>query len=144
MTRLTNEGGRVGPEVREKLAENVKCQQTTGRYLMVRESDDEEKDGQDDETAHLDWPPANGVDCGGRDPVSWYVTGKGKDKIADRCIVGIVVHVLRRGVSDCAQDGGIVKSQAPKGDVDEEPRTRRTQQYLAILSFPKMVEEVQW
>lgn len=56
-----DEGGGVGSEVEEELAQHIKREKCVGPELVVSESDDDEQNREQDEAHELNWLSANGV-----------------------------------------------------------------------------------
>ena len=65
-----DESGTVGSEILEEVAEAIKRKQSASRDFMETESDNREKDGQNDERAHLNWFSSDCVDRCDSDPVT--------------------------------------------------------------------------
>lgn len=77
----------VRAEVEEELAHYVACQQTLRTKLVVRESDDDEQDREEDESHELNGLAANGIN--GRDghPVARDGTSAHDYEIANSSVV---------------------------------------------------------
>ena len=77
----------VRAEVEEELGEYVDSQEAIGADMVVGEAHDDEEDGEDDESAHLNGLPAEGVKSGDRDPIPGDRTGKNDDHVTDSGVV---------------------------------------------------------
>ena len=127
-----DEGRRVGSEVEEELAEHVECEQAVFGQVVVCEADDDEEDGQDGEAHQLDGFPADGVDGGDGDPVAGDGAGADDDQVANGRVAEDAVDVVTLGVADCAQNNGVIETKTVEGNIEEEPRSGRSNEDLAV------------
>ncbi len=74
-------------QVEEKVAKNVECEQSSGSERVVRESDDEEKNGENEETSDLDGFTANVIDRSHCHPVAGNGTSADKDDVSNSSLV---------------------------------------------------------
>lgn len=112
-----DEGGGVGAEVEEELAEHVEGEEGAFGELVVGEADDAEEDGQDGEAHQLDWLAANGVYGCNCDPVSWNGTGADDDQVTDSGVAENVVHVGAAGVSNSCENDRVVQAETVESNI---------------------------
>ena len=114
-----DEGGGVGAEVEEELAEHVQRQESVLflAELLVGESDDAEEDGQHDETHELNRLAADSVDCCDCDPVSGDGTGADDDQVTNSSVAEDMVDVGAAGVSDSGKNDGVVQAETVEGNI---------------------------
>ncbi|KAH9822789.1 dnaJ homolog-like protein subfamily C member 21 [Teratosphaeria destructans] len=137
-----DEGGGVGAEVEEELAEDVEGELAAGADVVVGEAPDAEEEGEDDEAGELDGLAADDVDEGDGEPVPGDGAGADQDDVADGGAVEHLVDVGAARVADGGQDGGVVEGDAVEGHVEHEPRARGAEQDAAVLPLAVVGPEV--
>ena len=116
-----NEGGRVGTEVEEKLGKDVKSEERVAGELVVSETDNDEKNGEECETHDLDGLSAESVDGGDGDPVTWNGTGANEDEVTNGGSVEDFIHITAARIADSTENDGVVETKTVVGDIEEEP-----------------------
>lgn len=137
-----NESGGVGAEVLEELGDNVQPKLTTFGQAVVTETDTTEKRSQNDETTDLNRLSADGVNGGGRHPVTRKRTSTHKNQVTGGGVVQPLVDVLLRRVTDGQQNNGSVQTNTVVSDIQEEPRETGTDQDLSVLPGTEVSHEV--
>lgn len=112
--------------------------------MVVGETHDDEEDGQDGETTHLNGLAAESVNGSDGNPVSGDGTGKDNDNVADGSVVQEVVDigVALGGVANDLEDGGVVQGETVEGNVEAEPRTSSSKQDEEVLELAVVAAEV--
>lgn len=116
-----DEGGCVGPEVEEELAEHVEREQCGGAELVECKSDDAEKGRENSESHKLNWLSSDGVDGEDGDPVAWNGAGADQDQISDGVVVQLVVNVGLGCVPNLRENDRVVQPETIECDIEEEP-----------------------
>jgi len=88
-----------------------------GDELVIREPDDDEDNGQHGEAHELDRLSANDVYESDSHPVARNRPGANDDQLADSSVVESLVHGVTLGITDCAEDDGLVETEAVEGDL---------------------------
>lgn len=112
-----DEGGGVRAKVKEELCNDIEGEQRTLRQMVVRETDDAEDDGEEEEAEDLDRLATNGVDGGHRSPVSGNAAGTVEDEVANGGLPEHRVDGLAIGEADGVEDDGIVQTEAIEGQI---------------------------
>ncbi len=107
-----DEGGGVGAEVEEELAQDVQGKQTMFAEVVIVESNDNEEDGQDSEASELDRFAADGVDGRHGHPVAGDGTGADDDQVANSGVAEDLIDVVALGVADGLKNDGVVETKA--------------------------------
>jgi hypothetical protein len=76
-----NEGGGIGTEVLEEIAETIKSKESASRNDMVSETDNTEQDGENNEAHELNGLTADGVNRCNGDPVAGDQAGARQNDI---------------------------------------------------------------
>lgn len=141
-----DEGGCVGAKVEEELSNDVDGEEAVGGKLVVSKAHDNEEDGEDDETSHLDRLAAESINGGNRDPVARDGTSQDDDDVADSGVVEKLVDVLdvaRRGrVADSLKNGTVVQGQTVESDIKTEPRTSGSEKEEEVLALAIVAAEI--
>lgn len=139
-----DKGGSVGTKVEEELGEDEDGEQRVRREVLVGETHDHEKNGEDTEAHELDRLTTDSVDGEDGDPVSGDGAGEDNDQVADGGVIEDLVRVLgaRGGVADDVEDGGVVERDAVVGDVEEAPRQGGAGEQHGVLALGVVAEEV--
>jgi hypothetical protein len=116
-----DEGGGVGAEVEEELAENVETKLAARANDIVTETEDAEEDGEESETHELDGLATNGINESDSNPVTGDGTSADNDQVTDSGVVVDLVHVLATGVTDGLEDNSVVERDTVEGNIEEEP-----------------------
>ena len=116
-----DEGGGVGAEVEEKLAENVETEFAARANDIVSETEDAEEDGEEGEAHELDGLATDGVNQSDGDPVTGDGTGTDDDQVTDSVVVVNFVHVVTTGVANSSEDDSVVQRDTVESDIEEEP-----------------------
>lgn len=137
-----DEGGGVGAEVEEELAENVESKLASRANGVVTETEDAEEDGKEGEAHKLNRLAANGVNESNSDPVTRNGTSTDDDQVTDSVVVVSLVHVLATRVTDSTENDTVVERDTIESDIEEEPRTSSTKKNLAVLPLAVVTPEV--
>lgn len=137
-----DEGGRVGSEVEEELAEHVQSEQRCGAEGVEREADDAEDDGQEGESHELDGLSSDGVDGEDSDPVTRDGACTNQDQVSDGVVVQLVVDVGLRCVANLREDDGIVKTETIERDIEKEPRPSSSEKNLSEAPLSVVAVEI--
>lgn len=79
--------------------------------MVVGTTNNEEDDGQNQETGHLNWLAADGVNGSNGEPVAWDSTGADQDQIAHCITVECLEHILASGPANRAEDGRVIETE---------------------------------
>lgn len=116
-----DEGGGVGAEVEEELAENVDSKLAVSTNNIVTETEDAEEDGEKSETHELDRLATDGVDKGNSDPVTGDGTSADDDQVTDSSVVVGLVHIGTTSVTDGSKNDRVVERDTVESNIEEEP-----------------------
>lgn len=110
-------------KVEEELGEDVDGKEAVGGKFLVRETHDDEENGQDAETTKLDSLAANGIDGSDRNPVSGNGTSKDDDDVTHGSVVEVLVDVggILGRVANDLENGTVVQRETIKGHIEGEP-----------------------
>lgn len=137
-----DEGGGIGTEVEEELAENVESKLAVSSNDVVTETENAEEDGEQSETHKLDRLAANGVNKGNSDPVTGDGTSADDDQVTDSGVVVSLVHVGTTTVADSRENDRVVERDTIESDIEEEPGASGTKENLAVLPLAVVTPEV--
>lgn len=117
------EGGGRLTEVEEELGEDVNSKETVGGKVLVRETHDDEENGQDAETTKLDSLATDGIDGSDGNPVSGNGTSKDNNDVTDGSVVEVLVDVggILGRVANDLENGTVVQGETVKGHIEAEP-----------------------
>src|SRR5438046_1074978 len=87
------ESFRVWPEVEEELSEDVESQESMFAQMVVRESNDTEENGEDNEPHELNGLATDGVARGNGNPVAGNGASADDDQVSDSSIAEDLIHV---------------------------------------------------
>ena len=116
-----DEGGGVGSEVEEELAQDVEGEKCVMVQLVIGEADDAEKDRKDDEAHKLDWLATDGVDRCDCNPITWNGTCTNDDQVTNGGISEDVVDARTASVSNGLENDGVIEAETVESNVEEEP-----------------------
>lgn len=116
-----DEGGGVGTEVEEELAQNVETEFAARANDVVSEAEDAEEDGEESKAHDLDRLATDSVNKSDSDPVTRDGTSTDDDQVTDSVVVVDLVHVLTTGVTDSGKDDRVVERDTVESDIEEEP-----------------------
>lgn len=110
-------------KVEEELGQDVDGKKAVGGDVVVGETHDDEEDGQNSETTHLDGLAAESVNGSDGNPVSRDGTSKDNDNVADGSVVQELVDigVVLGGVANGLEDDGVIQRETIEGDIEAEP-----------------------
>ena len=136
--------GRWHSQVEEKLGNDVECKEAVGAQLAVGETDNAEEDGEHDEAHQLNGLPSDGVHGSHGYPIPRNGSSTDNDDVTDSAAIEDVVG--RLGTSGRVANGGendsVVETETIESDIEEEPRTCRAEQDLAIPPLRVVTDEV--
>lgn len=141
-----NKGGGVGSKVEEELGNDVDGEEAVGGEVMVSKAHDNEENGKNDETSHLDGLATESINGGHRNPVAGNGTSTDDDDVADSSVVEELVNVLdvARGgrVANGLENSTVVQRKAVEGDIETKPRTSSSEEEQGILELAIVVAEI--
>jgi len=119
--RGEDERGRVRTTVEEELGEDVEGEESAGREMVIRKTDDDEDDRKKREAEDLERSAPQGIDHSDGGPVPGNGAGTGEDQIPHGGAVVDLIHVVAAREADSGQDDGVVEPEAVVSNVEEKP-----------------------
>ena len=110
--------------------------------VVVRETPDQEEDGQEDESNQLERLAADSIDGGNGEPVTRNGTGADQNTVTSCKVVELVVDRGTTSVANSLENSGAVEAETVESDIEEQPRHGSSEQNLAVLELAVEAEEV--
>lgn len=109
---------------------------------MECKPDDAEESCENGESHKLNWLSSDSVHSEDGDPITRNGTSTDQDQISNGVVVQLVVNIGGRRVANLREDDRVIETETIECDVQQEPRTCRSEKDLSKAPLSVMAAEI--